>query len=124
MVFLLVDIGIFIDFLALQKEKTKMCSVDSCMSSIFKKDQENQSVHQIKNCKKRQDCFTVCSFYIHSKAHTERCASNKGKLKFDVNSIPDLIRDKKYLDTVIIYIFSSSLGRYCEDSAWAECLKL
>ena len=48
----------------------------------------------------------------------------KGKLKFDVNSIPDLIRDKKYQDTVIIYIFSSSLGRYCEDSAWAECLKL
>ena len=57
--FLLTEIGIFIDFLFLEKRKTKMCSVDSCRSSIFKKDQEKQSekfdcpVHQIKKCKKR-----------------------------------------------------------------------
>ena len=40
--FLLADIGIFIDFLALKKKKTKMCCVDSYGSSIFKKDQEKQ----------------------------------------------------------------------------------
>ena len=85
--FLLADVGIFLDFFLLEKKKTKMCSVDSCMSSIFKKDQENQSekfdcpVHQIKKCKKRQDSFRVCSFYIHGKAHTESCANNKGKVE-------------------------------------------
>ena len=76
--FLLVDIGIFIDFLVLEKKKTKMCSADSCRSSILTKEQEKQSkklhcpVHQIKKCKKRQDSFRVCSFYIHGKANTER----------------------------------------------------
>ena len=66
---------------------TKMCSVDSYRSFIFKKDQEKQSekfdcrVHQIKKCKKRQDSFRVCSFYIHGKAHTESCASNKRKVE-------------------------------------------
>ena len=85
--FLLADIGIFIDFLVLEKKKTKMCSVDSCRSSIFKNDEEKYSkkfdcpVHQIQKCKKRQDSFRVCSFYIHGKAHTERCASNKGKVE-------------------------------------------
>ena len=33
---LLIDIGIFIDILVLEKKKTKMYSVDSCRSSIFK----------------------------------------------------------------------------------------
>ena len=85
--FLLFDIGIFIDLLVLEKKKTKMHSVDSCRSSIFKKDREEESakfdcpVHQIKKCKKKQDPFRVCSFYIHSKVHTERCASNKGKFE-------------------------------------------
>ena len=79
----LADIGIFIDFLVLEKKKTKLCSVDNCRSSIFKKDKEKQSekfdypVHQIQTCKKRQDPFRVCSFYIHGKAHTERCASKQ-----------------------------------------------
>ena len=87
MFFLLVGIGIFIDFFVLEKKKTKTCSVDSCKSSIFKKDEEKQPekfdcpVHQIQKCKKRQDSFRVCSFYIHSKAHTEKCASNKGKVE-------------------------------------------
>ena len=85
--FLLADIGIFIDFLVLEKKKTKMCSVDSCRSSIFKKYEEKQSkkfdcpVHKIQKCKKRQDSFRVCSFYIHGKANTERCASNIGKVE-------------------------------------------
>ena len=38
--FLLVDIGIFIDFPVLEKKKTKMYSFDSFRSSIFKNDQE------------------------------------------------------------------------------------
>ena len=58
--FLLADIGTFIDFLILEKKKTKMCSVDSCKSSIFKKDEEKQSekidcaVHQFKSAKKNK----------------------------------------------------------------------
>ena len=64
--FLLADIGIFIDFLVLEKKKTKMCSVDSCRFSIFKKDEEKQSkkfdfpIHQIQKFKKRPDSFRVC----------------------------------------------------------------
>ena len=41
-------------------------------------------VYQIKKCRKRQDSFRVCSFYIHGKEHTERCAIIKGKLKCDL----------------------------------------
>ena len=58
--FLLADIGIFIDFLVLEKKKIKMSSVDSCKPSIFKKDEEKQSekidcpVHQIQKCKKNK----------------------------------------------------------------------
>ena len=82
--FLLADIGIFIDFLVLEKKKTKMCCVDSCRSSIFKKDSKNLIAPfiQLKSAKKDKillEC--VCSFYIHGKAHTERCASNKGKIE-------------------------------------------
>ena len=85
--FLLADIGMLVYFLVLEKKKTKMCSADHCRPSIFKKDQEKHfekfycPAHQIKKCKKKQDSFRVCSFYIQSKAHTERCASNKGKVK-------------------------------------------
>ena len=58
--FILADIGIFIDFLVLEKKKTKMCSVDNWKSSILKKDEEKQSekidcpVHQIQKCKKNK----------------------------------------------------------------------
>ena len=38
--FLLADIDIFIDFLVLEKKKTKMRSADTCRSSILKKEQE------------------------------------------------------------------------------------
>ena len=64
--FLLADIGIFIDFLVLEKKKTKMCSVDSCKSSTFKKDEEKQSekidcpVHQIQKCKKKNKILLEC----------------------------------------------------------------
>ena len=59
----------------------------------------------------------MCSFYIHSKS--------------DVNTISDLIRVEKYVDNniQIFYllwglILKILIGKYCEDSAWAECLKL
>ena len=48
----------------------------------------------------------MCSFYIHGKAHTERCVITKGKLKSDVNIISDLITVEKYVDNHI-QIFSS-----------------
>ena len=55
----------------------------------------------------------------------------KGKLKSDVNTIPDLIREEKHVDNNIhiFYLLWGLIwkilkGRYCEDSAWAECLKL
>ena len=65
---------------------------------------------------KKQDSFRVCSFYIHSKS--------------DVNTILDLIRVEKYVDNIQIFhllwglIWKILTGKYCEDSAWAECLKL
>ena len=37
-------------------------------------------VHQIQMCKKRQDSFRVCSFYIHGRARTESCTSSKLKV--------------------------------------------
>ena len=85
--FLLADFDIFIDFHVLEKKNTKTCSIDTCNSSIFKKNEERQSekfdcpVHQIQKCKKRQDSFRVSSFYIHGKAHTEMYSSNKGKVE-------------------------------------------
>ena len=56
----------------------------------------------------------------------------KGKLKPDVNIISDLVRDEKYVYMNNIHIFHLLWGliwkiwirKYCEDSAWAECLKL
>ena len=110
--FLVAYIDIFIDFLFLEKKKLKTCSVDSYKSSIFKKDDKKQSkkldcpVHQIQKCKKRQNSFTVYSFYIHGKAHTERCLVTKGKLKSDVNITSDLIRVEKYVDNNIQFLSS------------------
>ena len=76
--------GIFIDFLVLEKKNTKMCSFDSCWSSIFRNDQEKQPekfdcpVHQIKKCKKKDKTLLECVVSnIHRKAHTEKCASKK-----------------------------------------------
>ena len=55
----------------------------------------------------------------------------KGKLKPDVNIISDLIRDEKYVDNNIhIFhllwglIWKILIGKYCQNSARAECLKL
>ena len=114
-----------------------MCRVDICRSSIFKKDQENQSekfdfpLHQIKKCKKRQDSFRVCNSTSTAMHILKVVLVTKGKLKSDVNIIWDLIRDEKYVDDNI-HVFhllwglkwKILIGKYCEDSAWAECLKL
>ena len=54
----------------------------------------------------------------------------KGKLKSDVNTISNLRRVEKYVDyNIQIFhllwglIWKILIGKYCEDSAWAECLK-
>ena len=135
--FLLGDIGIFIDFLVLEKKKTKMCSVDSCRSSIFKKDQEKQSekfdcpVHQIQKCKKDKILLECAVCTSTAKHILKGVLVAKRKLKSDVNTISDLIRDEKYVaNNVHIFhllwclIWKILIGKYCEDSAWAECLKL
>ena len=121
--FWLADIDIFVDLLFLEKRKTKGCRTDSCRSSIFKKDQGKQyeknncPVHQIKKYRKRQDSFGLCSFYIHGKEVLKGVLVTKENLKSDLNTISDLIRDEKFVDFYRI-------GKYFEDSAWAECLKL
>ena len=64
--------------------------------------------------------------------HILKCVLvTKEKLKSDVNTISDLIRDEKYVaNNVHIFhllwclIWKILIGKYCEDSAWAECLKL
>ena len=109
-------------FTCFRKEEDQNVQRWQFKSSIFKKDEEKQSekidcpVNQIQKCKKKQDSFRVCSFYIHSKS--------------DVNTILDLIRVEKYVDNIQIFhllwglIWKILTGKYCEDSAWAECLKL
>ena len=105
---------------------TKMCSVDSYRSFIFKKDQEKQSekfdcrVHQIKKCKKRQDSFRVCSFYIYSKAHTENRGSIQGKVEVWCQYQSNIIRDEKYVDNnrhifhlLWRLLWKISIGKYC-----------
>ena len=134
--FLLGDIGIFIDFLVLEKKKTKIWSFGSCRSSIFKRDQEKPPekfdclVHQIKKCKKRKTLLECVVSTSTAKHILKSVLVKKGKLKPDVNIISDLIRDEKYVDNNIhIFhllwglIWKILIGKYCEDSAWAECLK-
>ena len=55
----------------------------------------------------------------------------KEKLKADINSMSDLLRDEQYVDNNIhkfhllwSLIWKILIGKYCEDSASAECLKL
>ena len=63
--------------------------------------------------------------------HILKCVLvTKEKLKSDVNTISDLIRDEKYVDNNIHVfhllwglIWKILIGKYCEDSARAECLK-
>ena len=99
--FFLADIGILIDFLVVEKKKTKTCSADSCRSTIFKKEREKQSekfdypAHQIKKCKKRQECLASTSTTKHI---LKGVLVTKGKLKSDVGTISDLIRNEKYVD--------------------------
>ena len=86
-IFLLADIGIFIDFLVLEKRKTKMCSADSCRSSILKKEQEKQSkkldcpVHQIKKCKKDKILLECVVSTSRAKHILKGVLVTKGKFK-------------------------------------------
>ena len=129
--FLVAYIEILIDFLFLEKKKSKTCSVDSYKSSIFKKDEEKQSkkfdcpVHQIQKSKTRQDFFTVYSFYIHGKLHTESCVVTKGKLMSDVNITSDLIRVEKYVDNNIQFFSSlmrSDMKNINRKVLWRFCM--
>ena len=107
--FLLADIGIFIDFLVLEKKKTKMCSADSCRSSIFKKDEEKNlivSFIKLKSAKKDKILLECVVSTSTAKHILKGVLVTKGKLKSDVNTISDLIRVEKYVDNNI-QIFSS-----------------
>ena len=80
---------------------------------------------------KKQDSFSVCSFYIHGKEHTERCASNKGKVEVWSQYHIRPHKGWKYVDNNIhIFhllwglIWKILRGKYFEDFAWIECLKL
>ena len=89
------------------------------------------SVLQIKKCQKKQDCFKVCSFYVHSKEHIERCASNKGKVEVWSQYHIRPHKGWKYIDNNI-HIFQFLWGSiwkiltetYFEGSAAIECSKL
>ena len=76
------DTDILLDFLVLEKLKTKRCRVDSCRSSIFKKNWKRKSgkfdcpIHQIKKCRKRKDSLGLNSFYINEREQATRCANN------------------------------------------------
>ena len=73
-----------------------------------------------------------CVVYTSMAKHILKGALvTKGKLKSDANTISNPIRDEKYVDNSIhIFhllwglIWKILIGNYCEDSAWAECLKL
>ena len=84
--FMLADLGIFINFLVLEKKKTcAALTVVSLPSSkkIKGNNPKNLTVLfiKLKCAKNRQDSLRVCTYYIYGKVHTERCASNKGKVE-------------------------------------------
>ena len=108
--FLLADIGIFIDFLVSKKKKTKMCRVDSCRSSIFKKDKRNNPKNLIVpfikfQSAKKDKILLECVVSTSTAKHILKCVLvTKGKLKSDDNIISDLIRVEKYVDNNIAYL--------------------
>ena len=102
--FLLVDIGIFIDFLVLEKKKTKMCSVESCRSSIFQKDEEKNLIVPFIKFKsvKIDKILLECVVSTSTAKHILKVVLViNWKLKPDVNTISDLIRVEKYVDNNI-----------------------
>ena len=114
--FLLAAIDIFMDFLILEKKKTEMCSADSCRSSILKKEQEKESkkldcpVHKIKKCKKKDKILLECVVSTSTAKHMLKgVLVTKGKLKPDVNSMSDILRDEQYVDN---NIYVSSLMNF------------
>ena len=105
--FLLVDIGIFLDFPVLEKKKTKMYSFDSFRSSIFKNDQEKHPKNlivlfiKLKSAKKDKTLLECVVSTSTAKHILKGVLVTKGKLKSDVGTISDLIRDEKYVDNNI-----------------------
>ena len=101
---MLADIGIFGDFLILEKVKTKMCSIGSCRASIFKKIKKNNPKNVIvpfiklksaKNHKILLECVVSTSL---AKRILKGVLVTKGKLKSDINTKSAFIRDEKYVD--------------------------
>ena len=106
--FLLAAIDIFMDFLILEKKKTEMYSADSCRSSILKKEQEKESkkldcpVHQIKKMQKKDKILLECVASTSTAKHMLKgVLITNGKLKPDVNSMSNLLRDEQYVDNNI-----------------------
>ena len=81
-----------------------------------------------KKTKSRLECVVSTST---AKNTLKGVIVTKGKLKFDLNTISDLIKDEKYVDNNIHsfhllwgLVWKILIGKYSEDSAWTECLKL
>ena len=81
---------------------------------------------------KKDKIFLECVISIFTAKHILKgVLVTKGKLKPDVNSMSDLLRDEQCVDNNIhmfhllwSFIWKILIGKYCEDSASAECLKL
>ena len=131
--FLLADIGIFIDFLVLEKKKTKMCRGFPSSKKMKRNNPKNLIASFIKfKSAKKDKILLECVVSTSTAKHILKSVLvTKGKLKSDVNTISNLIRVEKYVDyNIQIFhllwglIWKILIGKYCEDSAWAECLKL
>ena len=101
------DIGIFIDFLVLEKKKTKMCSFNSRSLPYSKTIKRNNpkiliaSFIKLKSAKKDKTHLESVVSISTAKHILKSVLVKKGKLKPDVNIISDLRRDEKYVDNNI-----------------------
>ena len=121
--FFLAGIDTLIDFVVLEKMKTERCRGHSYRSSILKKDQRSNPKNlivpfiKLKGAEKDKilsDCV-VSTFAANSTL--KYVLGTTRKLKPDLNTKWDLIREEKYVHFYQIWI-------YFEDSTWVECLKL
>ena len=106
-VFLVVDNGIFIDFF-LRKEEDKKCAAWTGVGlpsskKIKRNNPQNLIVPFIKLKSAKKDKIRLeCAVSTSTARHILKgVLVTKGKLKSDVNTIPDLIRHEKYVDNNI-----------------------
>ena len=113
-----------------------MCSFDSRSLPYSKTIKRNNpkiliaSFIKLKSAKKDKTHLGSVVSISTAKHILKSVLVKKGKLKPDVNIISDLRRDEKYVDNNIHTFhllwgltWKILIGKYCEDSAWAECLK-